>query len=79
MPIPGLSRNKVFGQCLCNGLEHGLPLISRSFAHDTLVRLRGRVKWADEAGVYRERAAAMAAEAERSGYRGQTASATSML
>lgn len=32
MPIPGLSRNKVFGQCLCNGLEHGLPLISRSFA-----------------------------------------------
>ena len=35
MPIPGLSRNKVFGQCLCNGLEHGLPLISRSFAQLT--------------------------------------------
>ena len=39
MPIPGLSRNKVFRSCLCNGLEHGLPLITRSFAQLTAPRL----------------------------------------
>jgi hypothetical protein len=54
-------------------------LISKNFAHDTLDRLRERLKWAEEGGVYRERAAAMAAEAEQSGYRARTATATSML
>ncbi len=52
-------------------------LISKNFAHDTLDRLRDRVRWAEREGVYQLRAGQLEAAAARRGFQAQVA--TSML
>ncbi|MEY4510246.1 MAG: hypothetical protein RLZZ450_2368 [Pseudomonadota bacterium] len=44
-------------------------LVAKQLAHDTLARLRDRVRWARDASTYRVRAQQLEAQAHNSGYR----------